>query len=384
MKVLHIMDSLDIERGGLPAALGLILKMEKRIGVEHQVLSTQQKTHRPIKPLNISDESIHLVPLSFPSRFYNSNGAISWLERHGKSFDLIVIHGIWQLLAVRSALWAKRNNVQYVVWPHGSLIPLDLRKKKFLKMIIGPLVIGPMLEKALSVLCTSEMEAEMLEKYRRNPLIKILPLPVDYSPSLSEDETMDGYQLPVDDRDFVFLFMCRISFVKRLDLVLESMAGIVKNVPNIKLVIAGSYADEKFEKGIRSKIMTLNLDDNIIHTGWVNGARKYRILSRVDCLLLPSMYENFGIVSVEALKCGVPVIISPYVSIWKPIIDSKAGLLADTTISSLSYCMKEIVLNRDMFLELKSNTKKAASLFYSDSLEPIYRQAYSEFLENIT
>ncbi len=383
MKVLHIMDSLDIERGGLPAALDLILKMEKRMGVEHQVLSTQQKKDRPIKPLNISDENVHLAPLSFPFRFYNSNSAISWLEKHGRSFDLIVIHGIWQLMAIRGAEWASRNKVKYVVWPHGSLIPFDLRKKKILKNIMGPLLIGPMLENALSVLCTSEMEEEMLEKYRRNPTVRILPLPVDYSPPLVADTVTDGYRLPVDKTDFVFLFMCRISFVKRLDLVLESMAEIVENNPNTKLVIAGSYADEKLERELRSKILALDLGDNIIHTGWVDETRKYTILSRADCLLLPSMGENFGIVTVEALECGVPVIISPYVSIWKPIINSEAGLLADTTVSSLHDCMKKIVLNRDLFLKLKGNTKKAASYFTSDNLEPLYRQVYSEFSGNV-
>ena len=63
----------------------------------------------------------------------------------------------------------------------------------------------------------------------------------------------------------------------------------------------------------------------------LEGDLKWGALRAAEAFVLPSHQENFGIAVVEALACGVPVIISDKVNIWPEIAQDKAGIVnADT------------------------------------------------------
>src|SRR5262249_11178045 len=62
-------------------------------------------------------------------------------------------------------------------------------------------------------------------------------------------------------------------------------------------------------------------------TGMLRGDLKAGALRAAEVLVLPSHQENFGIAVVEALACGVPVLISNKVNIWREIQQDDAGLV---------------------------------------------------------
>jgi glycosyltransferase involved in cell wall biosynthesis len=380
MRVLHVIDSLDITRGGLPGALDLILKMEQKFSVSHEVLTLRSNSGVPVKDIGLPIDKIHFFSPSFPARFSNSSECFLWLDNNRTKFDLIVIHAIWYVLAVRIGKWAHKNNVKYVVWPHGSLSPYDLKKKSLLKKVVGPLLVRQFLSNASAVICTGEMEKDIMVTYGAKANIVMLPLPVDYSEPSAEQLLNSSPATILPDDEFLFLFMCRISYVKRLDLVLEALSVLKDKGIRAKLIIAGAYENKTFESKHRAIIQRLGIENQVLHTGWVDSEEKYRLFKNTHCFVLPSMGENFGIVLVEALQSGLPVILSRNVSIWKTIVDSKSGIATDPSVESLVTAMEKVISDKALLAELKSNTTKTAALFKSENLVAIYRNAYSNFV----
>jgi glycosyltransferase involved in cell wall biosynthesis len=69
----------------------------------------------------------------------------------------------------------------------------------------------------------------------------------------------------------------------------------------------------------------------------LSGDLKWGALRAADVFALPSHQENFGLAVVEALACGVPVLISREVNIWREIVNDNAGLAeADTLAGTLA------------------------------------------------
>ena len=73
---------------------------------------------------------------------------------------------------------------------------------------------------------------------------------------------------------------------------------------------------------------TLGLADRITFAGQQEAALKWAALRSAEVFALPSHTENYSVATVEALACGVPVLLSRKVNTWREIIDDGAGLAA--------------------------------------------------------
>jgi glycosyltransferase involved in cell wall biosynthesis len=76
----------------------------------------------------------------------------------------------------------------------------------------------------------------------------------------------------------------------------------------------------------------LGVGDRITWTGMLSGSLKWGALRACEVLGLPSHQENFGVVVVEALACGKPVLISNKVNIWREIEADGAGIVAEDDV----------------------------------------------------
>ncbi|GAA2693718.1 MULTISPECIES: glycosyltransferase [Actinosynnema] len=102
--------------------------------------------------------------------------------------------------------------------------------------------------------------------------------------------------------DVVFVGRLEIA-QKGLDLLLRSWALARHRVPG-SLVLAGSGPDEE---RVRELVAELGLADRVRFAGWVSGADKFRLMAGARVVAVPSRYETFGIVALEALATGTPV-----------------------------------------------------------------------------
>jgi D-inositol-3-phosphate glycosyltransferase len=122
------------------------------------------------------------------------------------------------------------------------------------------------------------------------------------------------------ESDFIFLYTGRVEPVKGLDNLIEAWHLLKKHHPEMYerarlVIIGGGRRNHDFEKNpeirkLQSIICRKSLQERIIFLG-SRPQRKLRCyFSAADAVIMPSLYESFGLVAVEALACGTPVIVS--------------------------------------------------------------------------
>jgi glycosyltransferase involved in cell wall biosynthesis len=123
----------------------------------------------------------------------------------------------------------------------------------------------------------------------------------------------------------------RIHPKKGTDLLIQAFAGTLARDPSWRLVIAGPD-QVGWQKELEALAASVGVADRITWTGMLKGTLKWGAFAASEVFVLPSHQENFGIVVAEAMACGLPVVISKKVNIWREIEASKAGLVCEDTI----------------------------------------------------
>ncbi len=109
----------------------------------------------------------------------------------------------------------------------------------------------------------------------------------------------------VDDK--IVTFLGRITYQKGPDYFVEAAAKVLKRVPNVRFVMAGS--GDMMNHVIR-RVAKLGIADRFHFTGFLKGDEVQKMFALSDVYIMPSVSEPFGISPLEAIRSNVPVIIS--------------------------------------------------------------------------
>ena len=244
--------------------------------------------------------------------------------------------------------------------PIGWLIKLFSPKTKLLMLAHGievwslPLGIKKkMLGSCDEVLCVSQFtKAEMIKlhggdakKYTvlNNCLDPFLPI------LSSQNDSKDlrkkyGFK-PFEKILFTLTRMDATERYKGYDRVLQAMSLLVNEMPDLKYIIGGSY-DEIEKNKIDELISQLGLKNNVVITGFIpdEDLKDYFMLS--DVYVMPSYNEGFGLVFIEAMYYGLPVIAGNKDGSVDALLNGKLGTLIDPMdIDALKNAIKDNVEN---------------------------------------
>jgi len=278
------------------------------------------------------------------TRYLFNPGLSGWISERARQFDAVVIHGLWRYTSAGVWRGLRGLDVPYFVFPHGMLDPYfkqAYRWKHLQKSLCWRMAERRVLRDARAVLYTCEEE-------RRRARLTF--------PSYACHERVVGLGIapPPDDavaqkHAFLFayprltgtrmvLFLGRIHRKKGCDLLIRAFAGVAAHDPSLCLVMAGP--DEcGWQTELQALARQLGVGERVVWTGPLYGALKWGAMRAADVFALPSHTENFGITVAEAMACGLPVLISKEVNIWREIESDGAGLAAaddrDGTVSLL-------------------------------------------------
>ena len=107
--------------------------------------------------------------------------------------------------------------------------------------------------------------------------------------------------------DKIVTFLGRITFQKGPDYFVEAAAKVLKRVPNVRFVMAGS--GDMMNHVIR-RVARLGIADRFHFTGFLKGDDVHKMFQLSDVYIMPSVSEPFGISPLEAMRANVPSIIS--------------------------------------------------------------------------
>jgi isopentenyl-diphosphate delta-isomerase len=116
--------------------------------------------------------------------------------------------------------------------------------------------------------------------------------------------------LSIKKNDKIILFAGRIVPVKGLYYLLLAFTNLIKAHPNAKLIIAGRSMMSHYHKIIDKLVILYQLSDSIIFTGYVPQNEMYKYYNMSDIVIVPSTYEPFGMVNIQAVAANKPLISS--------------------------------------------------------------------------
>ena len=156
--------------------------------------------------------------------------------------------------------------------------------------------------------------------------IEVIPPGVDPSLFKPVDPVAARQSLGLPDVKTI-LYVGRVEPLKGLDILLRAMA-LLQATSDTRLLIVGGNPDEDAEwKRLNTLAANLNISDIVTFTGSVSQEQLPEYYSAADVFVLPSWYESFGLVALEAMSCATPVVASRVGGLTTFIDHGKTGYL---------------------------------------------------------
>jgi glycosyltransferase involved in cell wall biosynthesis len=335
MKVLHVISGISRESGGPSRSSQGLVAAQCAAGVDAYIWPLDN-----VDPWISGGRKVEVIGGGGPWRF-KIPSSTSASDLNLKSFDLVHVHGIWDLRLHKIVVACRKARVLYIIAPRGMLEPWSLKQKRLKKRIARFLYQDKDLKYAAALHATAASEEAQFRALGFKNNVIVSPNGVNLPVASC---AVEGQRSKVGQRRALFVsrmhkkkgvlelveawikaihfptptsnsnsdWVCELVYTKSSD---EEQA-YEQQVKDRILALGMSYKEkmEVEDGGARWRIVMssstsgINLKPDFILTGSLDDEKKWEAYYRADLFVLPTYSENFGIVVAEALWAGAPVI----------------------------------------------------------------------------
>jgi glycogen(starch) synthase len=126
-----------------------------------------------------------------------------------------------------------------------------------------------------------------------------------------------------DPDEKLVLLIGRLVYEKGFQLALEAMPTLIERNPGVRFVVAGSGTHEQ---ELRNQAAELGLMEHGMFLGWMGDDVLHSLYRIADACVVPSLYEPFGLVALEAMASGCPCIVADTGGLREVVPHEEAGL----------------------------------------------------------
>ena len=271
-------------------------------------------------PLTVNGVQVISYPIDEQEGAIQSKALVDSLPDHMNWADILHLSSIWQPLGIPIQEAAHAAGVPVIQTLRGALGPYSWRRGWWKKVPYFLIKERPLLQRTTAIHCTTRLEAREISWLSLKPSVKLLPNPLEltkleYSPHLgAEWRQMMG----ISPSEPLLLVAGRFHHKKGLKM-LPNVLHALAHRP-WKIIFIGEDEDGTARR-LKSVLGKIGLN---YRCHWLNHLPADQLLgpyNAADCLLLPSLHENFGNVVIEALACGCGALISDRVGVGEDISD---------------------------------------------------------------
>lgn len=359
MKILHVIRSVDPRGGGPIEGIKLLGRIHIQAGREVEVASLDAPEDEWVRDCPLPTHGLGPVR----SKYGYAPRLTRWLRENAPKYDAVIVNGLWQYSGF--AVWnvLRHTPIPYYVFPHGMLDPwfkTAYPLKHLKKWLYWPWAEYRVLRDANAVFFTCQQERQLARQsfwlYRCREIV--LGYGTAQPPEDNERQLQCFQQhLPECQSKRILLFLGRLHEKKGCDLLLRAFARVARSHPAFHLVMAGPD-QTGWEENLRGIAEELSIADRVSWPGMLTGDLKWGAFRAADAFVLPSHQENFGLALAEGLACGVPVLISDKVNIWREIQSDRAGFVAPDTVEGTCQLLQNwLALRPEARAEMRNNAR---------------------------
>jgi glycogen(starch) synthase len=180
----------------------------------------------------------------------------------------------------------------------------------------------------------------------------------------------------------IVMFVGRFVREKGIQVLLNAACSILAQEPKTKFLIVGGGHKERFERFIE----WMGLKDKVLFTGFMANRSLHQLYRVADVAVFPSLYEPFGIVALEAMAAGAPVVASDAGGLREVVLHDETGTLSFAgDPASLAWAVLRVLRDPARATRLTLNAKRRLKSDFSwpaiaDQTMAVYDRVWSEFL----
>ena len=266
----------------------------------------------------------------------NSIGLVnSYIKKHGKP-DLFHVHCAFNAGCV-AKYFKDKLQIPYIVTEHSTFFAeseISISQKNEVLNIYS---------NAEKVVAVSRPFRKLLSEklgFEKNK--------IDVVPNFIDTNYFDpggNINLSRSAKGNIIFTVCHHVYRKRLDRLLDSFKIVAKQYPYWKLIIGGNGPETN---NLKSKAKEFNLQDKIVFTGFLTKEEVKNYMKDASIFVLPSDEETFGVVVIEAMSMGLPVVATASGG-PEDIIKRETGILVERNTDSLANGILKIISNYEFY-----------------------------------
>ena len=319
-----------IVAGGLARHVRKLAEGLVRHGMEVRVL-TRGARDTPAHEI-VEGVEVHRVPETTTPR--DLDAFLAWVDRMNGDMvaagapladDVDLVHGHDWLVAEAADALARRAGVPYLTTIHATEFGrhqgwVDKHPQSHIHAV----------EKWMArradhvITCSHYMRGHVADVYGLDEgRITVIPNgidPDDLQPVGDLAALRARFAAP-DER--LVLLVGRLVYEKGFQLALEALPGLIRRLGNVRFLVAGSGTHEA---QLKAQARKLGLDDHGTFLGWIGDDVLHSLYRIADLTVVPSIYEPFGLVALEAMASGCPCIVADTGGLREVVPNHDVGL----------------------------------------------------------
>lgn len=383
--------SLALRHGGVSVSVRELCRGLAGLGVEVDLWSTKRgflpTVDRPEdRKLEEAGVRLRYFPVSAWSpagdRYAYSPALRQALLERAPRVDLVHIHALWLYPTWIAAQACRRFQVPYVLSPCGALDPYSIGVRRALKRLYMALLERRTLQGAALMHFTSPLEQRRASTFGTDRPWAVVPRSLDLSAAEAPRPGAFRASHPEIKGRKILLFLGRLHPKKRLDLAVEAFILASRQREDLHLVIAGP--DDGTAADARRRLESAGLQGRATFTGLLSGEEKGSAFREAALFLLPSQDENFGVAALEAMRAGVPVLLSSEVGLAEAVAGANAGLTLPLDARAWASAIASLLENPQRLRTMGGNGRDLAEREFSSAgvarrMRDQYRKVLRDF-----
>ena len=362
--------------GGVTVVTSLLAESLVKAGHEVTVYTTNGNGSTELDVNTGEEVLINGVKVFYFKRFSRGHSHLSpafWAKifTNARNFDVVHLHSWWNPAIVIAAVLCKLRGIRPVLSPHGMFCDYILyTNNKCTKQLLH-FIAGKSLLRNSFLHVSSEMEWTESQLYLKEKW------PGCVIPNLVESAFQEKRSNKGQEGALVIGFLSRIDPKKRLDLLICALGSV--QFP-FKLKIAGD-GQQEYLQYLKVLSEEYGISDRVEWVGWQDNSQKYDFYRSLDIFALLSHNENFGVVVLEALSVGTPVLLSEEVGLSKYVREKQLGWV--TGNSDLGQVMQTLELLADQTEQRLRIQQDAPRFIARDFNAKTLTDRYIEFYNSV-
>ncbi len=347
MRIIHSIPVLRLDRGGpVRAALDLCQLLTD---AGHDVtIWTNDPTDTPPRWDGRHPEHpsvVDLGPLAVRNQLLRPR-QLRLVRELIEPIHAVHLHGMWELCNAQIATIARDVGVAYFLSPHGMLDTDCMNHRAWKKRLHMRIIGNAMLRGTRRIHLTARLELEQSQAHFDPRKGVVIPFPIDargFENLPGPAEALARFPQLASAKHRL-MFLGRLHPIKGIERLLRAAASIIAEGTDLLVVLTGP-GEESYIQELRTLAAELRIAERVLMTGPASGSLKLSLLQSSAAMVLPSYHENQGMVLLEALATGTPIITTNGVKIWQELQASGAAKITDGDPANMAQAAREYLLD---------------------------------------